>query len=98
MRIDARSAEQVGRPTAIVGGVPLRLAAGYGSVWVTDVGNDLPGSPSRAASVLQVDAAAPARAEQAFGVVGRPSGLAIGPGALWVTDSTAGTLTRAALR
>jgi DNA-binding beta-propeller fold protein YncE len=97
VKIDQRSRKVTGDPVSITGGIPLRLAAGGGDVWATDVGSSLPGSPARAPGLLRADEAS-GRARPVAAIPGRPSAVASGPGAVWVTDSTAGTLTRIALR
>jgi streptogramin lyase len=97
LTIDAKAAELTGDAIAITGGIPLRLAVGDGSVWATDIGSSLPGSPDRAPGLLRIDLAA-GSAKTVTQIAGRPSAVATGPGAVWVTDSTRGTLTRVDLR
>jgi streptogramin lyase len=95
--IDAGTGKVDGERTPITGGIPLRLAASGGSVWVTDVGSTLPGSAGRRPRLLRVD---PGKgpADAVATISGRPSSVATGTGAVWVTDSTRGTLTRFTLR
>lgn len=97
VRIDPKSGKVTGAPVAITGGVPLRLAVGSGSVWVTDVGSSLPGSTTRPPGLLRIDGSG-ASVSTVTAVAGRPSSVTTGPGAVWVTDSTRGTLTRIGLR
>lgn len=96
VRIDPRAAKVTGAPVPVTGGVPLRLAAGSGSVWLTDVGSSLPGSPARAPALVRVDHGR-GSVRSVVEMAGRPSAVAAVPGAVWVTDSTRGTLTRVAL-
>jgi hypothetical protein len=97
LRIDPKAAEVSGVPIPITGGIPLRLAAAHGSVWATDIGSSLPGSAARAPALLRIDPAT-RTAKTIAAIPGRPSSVATSPGAVWVTDSTRGTLTRVALR
>lgn len=97
VEINPRSAEVTGDPVSITGGIPLRLAAGGGDVWATDVGSSIPGSRERPAGLLRVDQAS-GKAKTITSIPGRPSSVATGPDAVWVTDSTRGTLTRIGLR
>lgn len=97
VRIDPKARKVAGAPAPITGGVPLRLAAGNGSVWATDVGSALPGSTTRPAGVLRLDDSG-TPASRVTTIAGRPSSVATGPRAVWVTDSTRGTLTRIDLR
>lgn len=96
VRIDAGTARLKGEPSPLTGGVPLELAAGEGHVWVTDVGADLPGSPSRTPALLRIPGGGGA-ATTAARIPGRPSSVAVGDGAVWVTDSSRGTLTKLTL-
>lgn len=92
VRIDAETGKLDATRTTVTGGIPLELAARGEDVWLTDVGLDVPGSPARPPGVLHADAAG--RVQRIVSVKGRPSAIATGPGAVWVTDSTKGTLTR----
>jgi len=84
--------QAVGLPT----GVPVELAAGLGSVWSTDVGNLLPGTPARKPAVLRVAADARVPAGRPIPVGDQPTGIATGAGAVWVTSSGDGALRRIA--
>lgn len=80
----------VGLPT----GVPVDLAAGLGSVWSTDVGNLLPGTPDRDPALLRVAADARVPAGRPIPVGDEPTGVATGAGAVWVTSAGDGALRR----
>lgn len=80
----------VGLPT----GVPVDLAAGLGSVWSTDVGNRLPGTPGRDPALLRVAADARVPAGRPIPVGDEPTGVATGAGAVWVTSAGDGALRR----
>lgn len=75
-------------------GVPVELAAGLGSVWSTDVGNQLPGTPARPPALLRVVADARAPAGRPIPIGSQPGGVATGAGAVWVTGSGDGSLRR----
>lgn len=74
--------------------VPIDLATGFGSVWLTDAGNVLPGTPARGSAVRRVDARAGVPAGQPIRVGTQPGGVATGAGAVWVTSSGDGALRR----
>lgn len=97
VRIDADTGAVADARTPITGGIPLRLATSDGSVWVTDIGSSLPGSSQRPARLLRVDPAGRTSTPVAR-FSGRPSSVAAGTDAIWVTDSTHGSLTRVNLR
>jgi len=63
---------------------------------LTDVGSSLPGSPARAPALLRIDHSR-GSAVPVVEMTGRPSSVAAVSGAVWVTDSTRGTLTRVTL-
>jgi DNA-binding beta-propeller fold protein YncE len=92
--VDARTGQVERAALRVPGGNPVRLAAGGGSVWVTDVGNLLPAGVSRAPAVTRVRPRAPAIAGRPIRVGGDPAGIAVGAGSVWVTSAADGTVSR----
>lgn len=92
-RIDPEADEPDDDRTPITAGLPTRLAAAGAAVWVTDAGTTIPGPP-RAPSVLRIDAESRRVVGRPVRVGTSPAGIAIGAGAVWVTSSSDGTLTR----
>jgi DNA-binding beta-propeller fold protein YncE len=92
--VDARSGHVDGSALRVPGGVPVRLAAGAGGVWVTDLGNALPSAPGRGPAVTRVDPQAAAIAGGPIRVGQAPAGIAVGGGSVWVTNSGDGTVSR----
>lgn len=93
-RIDPRTGEVASRGGPVPGGIPMRLAVGLGSVWVTDAG----GSPATAEKpaapgVRRLDPGSARLVGSRLGVGAGPSGIAVGAGAVWVTSSGEGTVT-----
>jgi YVTN family beta-propeller protein len=68
---------------ALVGRRPTALAAGFGSVWVTNSADD---------SVSRVDAKT--KSSVPIPVGSSPSGIAVGAGAVWVANSGDGTVSK----
>lgn len=97
VRLDPETQRPAGEPVPITGGVPLRLAVGAGSVWTTDVGSRLPGTPRRGGALLRISGEQKRAAMRVASIAGRPSAVAVGRDDVWVTDSTRGTLTRVEL-
>jgi len=71
-------------------GLPVRLAAGGGSVWVAQGGME-PGTLVRLDPKERRRLGAPAR------LAGAPTGVAVGEGAVWVSSGGRGSLVRAEL-
>jgi DNA-binding beta-propeller fold protein YncE len=92
--VDARTGHLDGSALRVPGGVPVRLAAGAGGVWLTDLGSSLPSAPGRAPAVTRVDPQAPAIAGSPIRVGQAPAGIAVGAGSVWVTNSGDGTVSR----
>lgn len=89
-----------GRPSRealrVPGGIPLRLAAGGGSVWATDVGAPFASANggTRPAGLTRIDPSAPAIAGAPIRVGATPGGIAVGAGAVWVANAGDGTVSR----
>lgn len=90
VQIDPQAAKVVGDPIPVPGAVPLDLVAGDG-VWVTDSGGAL--RPQSAGRVSRMDPAMPTMRGPVLRVGERPSAIALGEGAVWVTNEDDGTLT-----
>lgn len=75
-------------------GLPIRLAAGLGSVWATDVGNLLPGTPARSPGLIRVSPDPPTLVGSTIPIGEQPTDVATGAGAVWVTSASEGTLLR----
>jgi YVTN family beta-propeller protein len=81
LRIDARS----GRARRIpVGSFPVGVAAGFGSVWVMERGDD---------TVRRIDPAT-GRMRRVIAVGHVPADVALGLGSVWVTSQCAGSMSR----
>jgi len=93
VRIDPTSRTVTGHPIAVDGGIPMRIAAGNGSVWVTDVGSLLPGAAARPAALQRINARAGQRTGPPLKLGGEPTGLATGPRTVWVTNAGDNTAT-----
>jgi DNA-binding beta-propeller fold protein YncE len=98
LRLDPDSGEPDGDPVRIPGAIPVSLAAGAGAVWATDVGNLLPGRPSREPAVIRIDPESSAILGEPIPVGANPTALAAGPDAVWVASGADGTVTRIAPR
>ena len=82
-------------PSEVPAAIPVRLAAGEGGVWATLVGGVRPPDfTPRPGGVALVDPASVDVASERIRVGDRPSGIALGDGAIWVADSGDGTVTR----
>lgn len=97
VRIDPRQGSLDTRGVRVTGGVPLRLAAGAGAIWVTDVGRFLAPGPPREPALIRVDPRAHAVAGAPTRVGRQPSGLAVGAGSVWVANAGDNTVTRVAV-
>ncbi len=93
IRLDPARRRVTGRALRVSGGVPLDLAVGSGSVWVTDVGSVLPLGAPRRAALHRVDPRGPVRAGGPLRAGARPSAVAAGAGGVWVAAAAAGTVT-----
>ena len=93
-RIEPDGGEVGEDAVALPTGLPLELAAGLGSVWATDAGNVLPGTPPRRAAVRRIDARERVPAGAPVPLPAAPGGVAVGAGAVWVTTSGDGALRR----
>jgi YVTN family beta-propeller protein len=81
LRIDART----GRARRIpVGRFSVGVAVGFGSVWVTERGDD---------TVRRIDPVT-GRTRRVIAVGHVPAGVAVGLGSVWVTSQCAGTVSR----
>jgi DNA-binding beta-propeller fold protein YncE len=96
VKLDPRNATEQGPALRVPGAIPLRLAAGGGSVWVTDVGNTLPPHPTRPPGVIRVDPSRLAIVGSPVTVGGEPGGVAVGAGGIWVSSASSGTVSRLA--
>lgn len=89
-----------GRPAPealrVPGGIPLRLAAGGGSVWATDIGAPFASANGaiRPAGVTRIDPSRPAIAGGPIRVGATPGAIAVGAGAVWVANAGDGTVSR----
>jgi YVTN family beta-propeller protein len=81
LRIDARTG---GARRIPVGGFPVGVAVGFGSVWVTERGDD---------TVRRIDPVT-GRTRRVIAVGHVPAGVAVGLGSVWVTSQCAGTVSR----
>lgn len=96
VRIDPASDKVTTPPVSVTGGVPMRLAAGAGAVWATDIGNIVPPGRPRKPSLLNIDPASQRLAVTSLPVGLRPTGVAVGQGKIWVTNSGDNTVTEVA--
>jgi len=94
VRIEPGSSEAEEDPVALDGTVTTRLAAGLGSVWVTDSGSVLAATNERGPTVSRIDPPARAVAGRPVPVGEGPTDIATGEGAVFVTSSGDGTVTR----
>lgn len=94
--LDPGTARATGDALRVPGGIPLRLAAGAGSVWATDVGAEFASArgDARAAGVIRIDPRRAAVAGAPIRVGARPGGIAVGAGAVWVANAGDGTVSR----
>ncbi len=95
-RVDPATSEVEETGTEIPGAaIPVELAAGEGAVWIT-----LPGGPrplegdELPPGVAYLDPASGALGDSELEVGASPSGIAVGEGAVWVTNSGDGTVSR----
>ncbi len=91
-RIDPKARAVVGRPIAVTGGVPLRLAAQTNALWATDIGNLVPGSPIRPAQLLRIDPAGDDLSGPPIRVGHDPGGITAGLGHVWVANTADNTI------
>lgn len=95
VRIDPGSSQLGEGAAEVPAAIPVRLAAGEGGVWATLVGGVRPPDfTPRPGGVALVDPASVDVASERIRVGDRPSGIALGDGAIWVADSGDGTVTR----
>jgi streptogramin lyase len=94
-RLDTDSGRVADSAAEVPAAIPVQLAAGAGGVWATLVGGVRPpGLAARRGGVALVDPATVEAAPKPIPVGSRPSGIAVGKGAVWVADSGDGTVTR----
>ena len=93
VRIDAEDGAVDPEAIPVTGGVPLDLAAGGGSVWVTDAGSALPGS-ARPPALLRLDSAKRALAGAPARLDAAPAGVAVSRDTVWVATAGDGALQR----
>lgn len=86
VRLDPGTGEPVGKAVGLTGAVPLDLAVGAGSVWVTDVGGVRPPDPPRAGTVTRIDPRTSAVIGRPLPVGRRPSAIAVGASA-WIASA-----------
>ncbi len=95
-RIDPETAEpegdftRLGRP-----GLPVRLAAGAGAVWVSQAGSASGGSAAAASAgqLIRIDPNRRSRVGAAASLPGAPTGISVGEGSVWVTIGGNGAVT-----
>jgi streptogramin lyase len=92
VHIDPQAGKVVGDPIRIPGAVPLDLVAGDG-VWATDSGGVRTLQSGSRGGVTRVDPATRKVAGPLLRTGTRPAAIALGDGAVWVTNEDAGTLT-----
>lgn len=97
VRIDPRSGRLDGPAVRVPGASPMRLAVADKTVWVTDAGQIPALGKGRAPALVRVDPRQRARAGQAVELDGRPAGLAIGRGQVWVALGDQNTVTSVTL-
>jgi len=96
IRIDPESAVpegdfvRLGRP-----GLPVRLAAGAGAIWVAQAGSASGGAAvaANAGEVLQLDPERRSRVGAAASLPGAPTGISVGEGSVWIAIGGAGRVT-----
>ena len=93
VRLDPRARRLTGRAVAVQGAIPLDLAAGGGSVWVTDVGGFRPPQPRRPGSLTRIAPGGPAVVGDQLKTGERPTAVAVGAGGVWVANAADGTVT-----
>jgi streptogramin lyase len=94
-RIDPESSDVGAGVAELPGAIPVQLAAGNGAVWVTRVGGvRLPSLSRRLGEVAVVDPSPVQSPTRTLTVGERPTGIALGEGAVWVADAGDGTVTR----
>jgi streptogramin lyase len=95
VRIDPGSSTVGDASAEVPAAIPVQLVAGDGGVWVTLVGGVRPPDLTpRAGGVALVNPSMVEAPPKSLQVGDRPSGIAIGEGAVWVADSGDGTVTR----
>jgi streptogramin lyase len=95
VRIDPATSRPDDASTEVPAAIPVRLATGYGGVWVTLAGGVRPPDLTpRAGRVALVDPESGDEAGAPLRVGNRPSGIAVGEGFVWVADAGDGTVTR----
>jgi len=68
-------------------GLPVRLAAGAGAVWVAQAGSATGGSAvaASAGEVIRIDPKRRRRIGRAASLPGSPTGISVGEGSVWLT-------------
>jgi streptogramin lyase len=95
VRIDPSTSRPDDASTEVPAAIPVRLATGYGGVWVTLAGGVRPPDlRPQAGRVALVDPESGDEAGAPLRVGNRPSGIAVGEGFVWVADAGDGTVTR----
>jgi streptogramin lyase len=95
VRIDPGSSAVGDASAEVPAAIPVQLAAGEGGLWVTLVGGVRPPDLTpRAGGVALVDPSTVEAPARPLRVGERPSGIAVGEGAVWVADAGDGTVTR----
>jgi DNA-binding beta-propeller fold protein YncE len=99
IRIDPESAEPEGDFVPLARpGLPVRLAAGAGSVWVAQAGSATggPALEADAGEVSRLDPERRSRIGAATPLPGAPTGISVGEGSVWITIGGAGAVTSVA--
>lgn len=95
LRIDPSSSEvdhsfvRLDRP-----GLPVRLAAGAGAVWVTQAGGSGLAGGAGSGTIARLDPAERRRLGSTARIPGAPTGVAVGEGAVWVVVGNEGGVIR----
>jgi len=74
-------------------GLPVRLSAGMGSVWVAQGGGD-PLDPQGPGTVVRIDPADRRLAGEPAEIPSGPTGISVGEGAVWVVSGVEGSVVR----
>ena len=92
--LDPESYELDGAAVRVQTGLPLRLAAGLGSAWATQVGGVHASGREQPPTVARIDPEDRRQRGMPARVGARPVGIAVGEGAVWVASATDRTITR----
>lgn len=87
LRLEPDTGKRDGAAMRVRGGVPLDLAAGLGTVWVTAPGTLLATGQSPGTGLTRLDARSGRRLGGLIRIGRSPTAVAVGSGSAWVTDA-----------